>query len=745
MALEHSVGRAVTKVDAREKVLGRAGFAGDLSMPDMLHLSVLRSERPHAEILGLDLEAARQAPGVAGVWSAQDLPGVKLVGPRNKDEPVLCGDVVRRYGDPIAIVAAETQRQAQAAAKLIKVSYKDLPAVFSPEEALAPGAPELHQGGNQLFEKKVIKGDAQAALASCAHVIENTFRTQMIEHAYLEPEAGVAYMDGDVLTVKLPTKHVHFDQNELSGVLDMPAESIRVICATIGGYFGDKQCLSPGYYAAIVTRLTGRPARMVYSREESFQASTKRHPFAIKMTTGADKEGRLQAIKVDITADTGAYASYGPSIMARSVVHATGPYSVANVWVRGRIVATNNPVGGSMRGFGVPQVAVAYETQMDLLARAVGVSPAEIRRRNFLKEGDANASGQKLAASVGLSQCLDKVEKAKEGLPAHPKEQDPRYLVGWGLGATHYGIGLTGLPNPGVARLSIDNQGRLKLAVGTGDGGQGAFTTMAQIAAETLGVDVTDIELVFADTKLTPNSGTSTASRITYVVGRAVHEACLKLVDRLGALAVEDWNTPEVEFAYGSLTAPGRGMTLAEAARSLLSQPLEVEASFDPPTKPLDPETGQGAPYATYSFAVHAAQVAVDRATGQVQVLRVLAAHDVGRIIHPINVVGQVHGGVVMGLGYGLLEEVALKQGRIVNPGFRGYLIPSSLDIPEISAFLVECEEPTGPFGAKGIGEPALLPTAPAIHNAVAQATGGHLFANPVTPERVWRVLVQSD
>ena len=736
-----TIGQSIVKVDGRGKVTGRTVYAGDELFPDLVHVKVVRSDRPHAEILEIDVASAKEVPGVVGVWTARDLPGTNATGTRIKDESVLCLEKVRRIGDPIVLIAAKSLRAANRAKGLVRIGYRDLPAVFDPEEALQPDAPLIHESGNLLFEKKMIKGDVEAALSRCAHVISNTYRTQRIEHSYLEPEAGTAYMDGEKLTVKLPTKHAHFEQDELARILGMDREDIRVICAPIGGYFGDKQGLSPGYYAAIVTRLTGSPAQMVYERQESFEVSTKRHPYIIQMTTGVDKEGHLEAVKVDILVDTGAYASYGPSIMARGIVHAVGPYRVGNVYVRGRLVYTNNPVCGSMRGFGVPQVAIAYETQMDLLAKALGKDPFEIRRINCLQEGEENASGQKLGSSVGLKDCLREVEEIQRSLPSHPQESDPQYVTGWGLAITHYGIGLTGLPNPGVARMSVAPGEKVQLCVGVGDGGQGAFTTLLQIASESLGLSPDDFNLLSADTLTTPNSGTSTASRITYVVGRAVTEASKLLALRVGERVAHTWGLRDVGFEGGCFHSGERRISFREAVDTSLGERLEVEGIFDPPTTPMDKETGLGAPYATYAFAAHAAQVSVDRQTGQVSVLRIIASHDVGQVIHPVHVYGQIHGGAMMGLGYGLLEDVIVKEGRILNPGFRAYLIPSSMEVPEFYVSAIECPEPTGPYGAKGVGEPSLLPTAPAIHNAVASAIGEHLFKNPISMEEVWRIL----
>jgi CO/xanthine dehydrogenase Mo-binding subunit len=745
MPARSSLGVNPAKIDALEKVTGRAMYAADRRVDGMLHVRVVRSEVPHARIRSIGLDEAKTVPGVVGVWTAEDLPGVKKTGPRMKDEPILCSQKVLRVGDPLVLIAGETERAAGSAAKAVRVEYEACPPVLEPLQSLAPDASRIHPDEpNLVFERRLIRGDVDKALSESTHVIENTYQTQMIEHAYLEPEAGLARWEDDLLVAELPTKHAHFEQNELAAVLDLPPERVRIICTTIGGYFGDKQCLSPGYYSAIVTRLTGRPARMVYTREESFFASTKRHPYSIRMITGADADGRLTAVKVEIIGDTGAYASYGPSVMTRSVVHATGPYEVPNVYVRGRLARTNNPTAGAMRGFGVPQLVFAHETQMDLLARAAGKSPEEIRRLNFLQPEGFNSSGQQLSTSVGITACLEEVLKQREHLSPHPLESNPQVLTAWGMAAMHYGIGLTGLPNPGVADMCASPGKKIRLCVGTGDGGQGATTTLVQIAAEALGIDPSAVHPVTADTLHTPNSGTATASRITYVVGRAVVEACRELISVVGAKLSELWGV-EPRFRNGCFVHGDRHLGFQEAVDASLDRRVEVRGVFDPPTTKLDPETGQGSPYASYAYAVHTAQVAVDRETGAVRVLRLIAAHDVGRTIHPINAEAQVHGGVVMGLGYGLMEEVVLREGRILNPGFRAYLVPSILEVPEIKTVFVEFPEPTGPFGAKGLGEPALLPTAPAIHNAVCKAIGRPIRRLPMTAEAVWSVMKGKD
>lgn len=742
-------GRPMLRVDAPEKLRGEAVYAGDLSFPGMLHLRVLRSDRPHARIVAVDTKDAETLSGVVAVLTHRDIPGTNRTGPRNKDQPVLCDDKVRYPGDPVALVAAETPEAAEEAIPRIQVDYEDLPGVFSPEEALASDAPKIHDSGNVLLERVLTRGDADRALKEADLVITNTYRTQMVEHAYLEPEAGVAKFENGKVTVWMPSKHAHFDHREMAGVLGLPPEKVRVILTTIGGSFGDKQCLAPGYYAALASFKTGRPCKMVYGREESFVASTKRHPFTIHYTTGATKEGKITAAKVEIVADTGAYSSYGPSILVRGLVHAAGPYEIANVYVRAKAVYTNNPVAGAMRGFGVPQVVVAHESQVDLLAEALKMDPFEIRLKNGMKAGSSTASGQCLAKSVGFPDTVLKVreEMTRRGVPVSFGSK--RY--GWGIASMFYGIGLTGLPNPGFARIEAGDSGDFTLYLGCGDMGQGSATTMTQIAAEVLKSPFERIRLVIGDTEICPDSGTSTASRVTYVVGRSVQLASEHLRDLLRKTAASILGGAEEEivlekgFLYPSET-PNRGVAVEDVVRKLRNEGRAPvgEGTFNPETTALDLKTGQGNPYGTYAFATQGALVSVDMETGEVEVLDIVACHDVGKAVNPMNVVAQIEGGVSMGVGYGLMEEVLVNRGRIRNPRFSEYFIPTVLDMPEVTSLMVEDEEPTGPFGAKGVGEPALLPTAPAILNAIAAAAGVRVREIPVTSEKLWRLLKET-
>ncbi|MGA2990807.1 MAG: xanthine dehydrogenase family protein molybdopterin-binding subunit [Candidatus Korobacteraceae bacterium] len=733
------LGRPLPRIDSPDKVAGKALFAADIHVPGMLHLKALRSDRPHARILAIHTENAAAYPGVVAIFTSKDIPGVNRSGPGIKDQPVLCEDKVRRVGDAVALVAAETPEASEQAARLIEVEYEDLPGVFSPEDALAPDAAKIHEAGNLLLEKALLKGDPEQALRDAEVVITNTYRTQMAEHAYLEPEAAVASCCDGRVTVWMPSKYPHSDHRQIAGLLGFPVEKVRVILTTVGGGFGDKHCLSPGYYAALASLKTGRPAKMVYEREESFAVSTKRHPFVIHYTTGATREGRITAVKIEITADTGAYASYGPVTLVRAMVHTAGPYDIANVSVKARAVYTNNPVAGAMRGFGVPQVVVAHESQVDILARMLNIDPFEIRLKNGLKPGSSTATGQRLDNSVGYPDTVRQVreEIAKRETPVSSGSK--RY--GWGVASMYYGIGKTAGPNPGTARIEVEESGDVVLYLGCGDMGQGSAATMVQIAAETLKLPVEAIRLTVGDTDRCSDSGPSSASRVTYIVGRAVQLAAEQLQQVLKRTAAELLGTLPGNVAFDDRTfyrpdAPLREVSISEVVKSMKERGVQAagQASFDPKTTALDPKTSQGDPYATYAFATQAALVAVDAETGEVDVLSIVASHDVGKAVNPLNVTGQIEGGVSMGLGYGLSEEVVVQQGGIRNPQFTDYIVPSAMDVPEIVSLIVESEEPTGPFGAKGVGEPALLPTAPAIMNAVAAATGIRVTQIPITP-----------
>ncbi len=739
------IGMKIPKVDALEKVLGEARYGADLSLDDFLYLKVVRSVRPHAQIIGIETGEALSIQGVERIFTAKDIPGKNLIGTITKDQPVLAWDRVRCVGDPLALVAARMMEAAEEAAKKVVVVYRDLPSVTTPEEALTPTAPWIHENGNQLIEFNVIKGDVQKGFKEADFVIEKTYETTWIDHAYLEPDSGMAYLDEEGrVTVVCPTQNVHYDQREVANVLALPLERVRIIQCATGGGFGGRLDITLQCFLALATYHLQRPVRMVYSREEVFDVISKRHPLKIRYKSGAKKDGRLVAVDVEILGDTGAYASYGATVGIRSAVHATGPYQVPNVRVRSRMAYTNNPWSGAMRGFGVPQVAFAHESQMDLFAQALGMDPIEIRLRNALVAGAETATGQTLMASVGIGETLKKVREWRDQhRPIQPDPERPYIKRGVGIGSMWYGIGNTGIANPSTAQLEISPDGEIRLLTGVADIGQGSDTVLLQMASEAMGIPFQEIKLIRADTAFTTDAGATSASRQTYISGNAILNAINHLKQRVIKEASELLRIDEENLFYESGWVKSKTCsTISLSAREIAKRKGKVirgEGSFDPETTRLDPQTGQGSPYATYAFATHLAEVEVDIETGKVRVIRVVASHDVGRAIHPQNVIGQIVGGVAMGVGFALMEEYV--PGETVS--FVNYLIPTSKDIPEVIPILVEENEPSGPFGAKGVGEPALIPCAPAILNAIADAIGERIYRLPANLERVLEAVLK--
>ncbi|MDW7710263.1 MAG: xanthine dehydrogenase family protein molybdopterin-binding subunit [Deferrisomatales bacterium] len=740
-----AVGSRAPRRDTLGKVLGTLRFTADLKVPGLLHLAVVRSTEAHARVAEVRTASALAVPGVVRIFTAADVPGENRYGIiRLTADQALLSDRVRMVGDAVALVAAETPEAAALGASRVAVAYEPLPAITSLEEALAAGAAPIHEKGNLCFEQRVERGDVEAAFSRAAAVVERTYRTTWIEHAYLEPEAAVAHRDGNgVLTVTCSTQNPHYDRDDLCRLLGLPAEQVRVIQAPTGGGFGGKLDLSAQLYVALATWHTGRPSRLVYSREESFLASGKRHPFVMRYRSAADAEGNLLAVEADLLADTGAYASYALAVAMRAAVHAAGPYRVPHARIRSRAVYTNHPFSGAMRGFGTPQAAFGHESQMDLLAEALGMDPVALRLRNALRPGDVTVTGQVLEHSVGIVPCLEKVDAVRDRWRRNCRN-DRDHLRGIGVGAMLYGIGNTGVSNPSTAQVELGSDGRFTLFTGAADIGQGSDQVLLAVCAEALGTEPARLRLVRGDTGRTTNAGSTSASRQTYISGGAVLDATLRLRDRLLARAGVLLEVPRGDLeladrAVRSRSCPSRGLGLERlaAAFAAAGEAAREAGSFDPDTSALDHRTGQGRPYGTYAFAAQVAQVAVDRATAQVQVERLAAAHDVGRAIHPPGVLGQITGGVAMGLGMALMEE--FRPGQDVN--LDTYLVPTALDVPRLTPMFVECREPTGPYGAKGVGEPALIPTAPAVANALSRACGARIHSLPATLERVLEAL----
>ena len=742
-AIGAAVGARLAKIDGETKLRGVEAFGDDVAPDDALWLRALRSPHARARFRLGDLAAWRaRHPGVVAILTAADVPGVNGFGiyPDLKDQPVLADGEVRYRGEAVAAVVATSAEIAAQAVADAAVTWEPLAPLTDMAAALAEGAPQLHatKAGNVLTRGRVRRGDVETALAAAAQRAEIAVETGFVEHAYIEPEAGYARRVGDRIEIVATTQAPYMDLAEVANVLGIARDRVRIVPTACGGGFGGKLDVSLQPLIAIAAWRLDRPVRAVYGRPESMAASTKRHPSRITARAACDVEGRLTAYAFHGDFETGAYASWGPTVAGRVPVHATGPYRVPAVLATSRAVFTNAPPSGAFRGFGVPQAAIAHEALMDALAERVGIDALEFRRRNALEVGDATATGQVLEASAGLLDCLDALAphwaEARAAARAH-NAAGGVVRQGVGIGCMWYGIGNTSMTNPSIMRVGIDAEGALTFYCGAVDIGQGSNTILTQICADALGVAVDRFRLIMGDTDHTADAGKTSASRQTFVSGKAAELAGRDLRQRVLRHA-NVGDEAAIELADGRLVVRAgeaeRVIDLAGLPADANGDVFSGEGRFDPPTTPLD-QDGQGVPYACYGFAAQIAVVAVDSDLGTVEPIRVIAAHDVGRAINPTQVEGQIHGGIAQGLGLALLEEYL--PGRTEN--LHDYLIPTIGDVPEIETILIEDAEPLGPYGAKGIGEPALVPTAPAILGAIHDAVGVRLTRVPATPDRV--------
>jgi CO/xanthine dehydrogenase Mo-binding subunit len=717
------IGASEPRPDALGKVTGAARYPADLVRPDMLPLKVVFAERPHARIRSLDTAAALAHPGVVAVLTASDVP-YNAFGLIDADQPVLCGEVVRFSGDKVALVAAETQEAAEAGAKLVHIEYEDLPVVTDPRAALAPDAPLVHdeRGSNLLLHIPIRKGDVALGFAEADVILEGDFETSWQEHAFLQPEAGVAWIDEDErVIVETAGQWLHEDRRQLAAMLQLPEERVIVRYAAIGGAFGGREDLSIQHLLALAAWKLRRPVALVWSREESIIGHHKRHPISVRCRWGARKDGIITAVEAEVIADGGAYASTSVEVTKVATLFASGCYEVANISVDGYAVYTNNIPAGAFRGFGAPQAQFASESMVTRLAHALKMDPAELRRRTIYREGSLEPSQQPLPVGVSALPVLDRcIEEAKErlnyGQPgarmANPATPHLRRGIGIACGVKNVGYSF-GYPDQATAKVELYGKAELERAVvriGAAEVGQGTHLALRQIAAETLGLPLAKVEMVTDDSAETPNAGSASASRMTLMGGQAVHRASLA--------AREQWSGSE-EYAASAMV------------------------QFRPaPTTPLDAETGAGRPNYCYGYAAQAVEVEVNTLTGQVQVLSVISVHDVGRAINRQQVEGQIEGCLAQALGYALLENLQTRDGRILTPYFSTYLLPTVLDMPtEITPVILELADPEGPYGARGVAEMALVPFAPAVAMAIHDATGAWLSQQPMTPERVLAAL----
>jgi len=738
-----AVGARIAKLDGIAKLTGAESYGADAIPSDALWLRVIRSPHAAATFTLGDLNgfvAAR--PGLERVLTAADVPfnGYGIY-PHIKDQPALAKNGAVRYRGEAVVALIGTRAAVEA------VNPDDVPLRYEPaltvtglDQAMADGARQVHpeRDDNLLISGVVAKGNAAKALEQSHVTSEGVFETTFVEHAYIEPEAGWARRIGDRVEVHVSTQTPYMDRDEVANILQIRQDQVRIRPTACGGGFGGKLDQGVQPLVALAAWLTGRPVPCVWTRPESMAASTKRHPSRIAARFGCDGLGRLQGVEVDADFNTGAYASWGPTVAGRVPVHATGPYRVPHVRNRGRAWFTNEPPSGAFRGFGVPQAAIAHETMMDDLALGIGMDRLEFRLVNAIAKGDRTATGQLLEASAGLSSCLEALTRPWKDALAEAQRHNasgPVTRRGVGIGCMWYGCGNTSMSNPSTMRIGLKADGQVTFYNGAADIGQGSTTILAQIAADALGVAVETITSVVGDTDLTADAGKSSASRQTFVSGKAAELAGRDLRQQILRLAnAGDDARIEVgerglRIVDGSAThEPDLGGLAADANGDVLIG----EGTFDPPATALD-ERGQGSPYATYGFAAQMAVVDVDTELGTVKVRRMVAAHDVGRAINPIQVEGQIHGGIAQGLGLALMEEYVPG----VTENLHDYLIPTFGDVPEIEIIVIEDAEPHGPYGAKGLGEPALVPTAPAILGAIRHATGARITRVPALPHRV--------
>jgi aldehyde oxidoreductase len=743
-AAGEAVGARVVKIDGIAKITGAERYGADSYPENCLVLRAVRSPHHHARFRFGDSSALRaKYPGLVRILTADDITGQNLFGiyPQGKDQPVFADLYVRFRGEAVCALVGDEPTIAAVRDDEVPILWETLPPLRGVADALDPKAARLHSASpeNILTEGRLVSGDIDTALGEAAFVAEDSFVTTFVEHAYIEPEAGYAQRVGDRIEIFATTQTPYMDRDEIALVMGLRPDQVRIIPSAVGGGFGGKLDLSLQPLLATAAWLLHRPVRCVYTRPESMASTTKRHPARMTASVGAACDGTLLGVRFHGDFNTGAYASWGPTVANRVPVHAMGPYVMTAAKCTSRAVYTNDTPAGAFRGFGVPQAAIALETLLDDVAERLGIDPLELRYRNALDKGSTTCTGQTLAASVGLKPCLGALRspyrRMKEEAAAF--NAGSRHLRrGVGVGCGWYGIGNTSLSNPSVMRVGLGGDGRITLYNGALDIGQGSNTIMMQIVADALGVPLASIGLVSGDTDLTADAGKTSASRQTFVSGTAAR------------LAAEDLRAQILRLANAgdeaSFTVSDGRLVVGEgaAARTIDLQELPGigaqgdvlvgEGRFDPPTTPLDAD-GQGIPYATYSFSAQIALVEVDIELGTTKVLRIAAAADVGRAINPTQVEGQIHGGVAQGLGLALMEEFI--PGRTEN--LHDYLIPTIGDVPPIDTFIIEDPEPLGPYGAKGIGEPALIPTAPAILNAIRHATGARITQVPATPDRV--------
>lgn len=743
------VGNSPIRLDAKSKVTGKAVYIEDIQLRGMLYGKVLRSKYPHARILSIDTSRAEKLSGVRGVVIGPEL--AFLHGEALMDKPLLARDRVRYVGEGVAAVAAVDEETAEEALELIKVDYEELPAVFDPVEAAKPQAPLIHEGlgsyrrapginpvkGTNICNHfQLRKGDMGKGFAESDHIFEDTFTTGMVQHASIEPHGAICLIDDDNrVTLWANNDSPYRGRKEIAGALNIPTSNVRVICAPyIGGNFGGKGGLQAEACAiALAWKIRNRPIRVMYTREEEFCSAIVRHPSVIHLKTGVKKDGAILARQVKMYWATGAYAEKGPTVSRFGGVSGAGPYTIPNVSIDGYCVYTNRQVAGAMRGYGGPQAAWAYESHMDIIARKLGIDPLEFRLSHVYTGGDVHTTGQEIY-SEGLKECLEKVAESMEW-DTKPLGKDR----GRGIACMERAIKT---PFGSAAFVKVNEDGTVEVLSSTTEVGQGSETVLCQIVAEELGVPLEWVRKATADTAYTPFDASTTSSRSTFHMGNAVKTAAADAREQIIKLAAEslEANTEDLEIKQGNVYVrgmPKRALPIANVLGKHYGSSATVlgKGFYFPQMKVT------GKYFSTFMIfwllGAHGVEVEVDRHTGEVKILKVYAAHDIGKAIHPSNCVGQIEGGIGFGMGFALFEGLMFKGGHVLNPSLLNYKVPTALEMPEIESMLVECVHQEGPYGAKGVGETSNVPLPPAIANAIYDAVGIRIKDLPITPDKV--------
>jgi len=754
--MEYSiVGKKITRVDGIEKATGRAIYAGDIKFPNMLYGKVLRSKLPHARILNIDTTRASKLPGVKAVITGKDLPE-RRYGFVLKDQAVLAKDKVRFIGEPIAAVAAISSDIAEEALELIDVEYEELKAIFDPIEAMNSESPIIHEElnsymamwpairyGNVCSHTKINRGDVEKGFSESDHIFEDRFLTQMVHQNYIEPHVAIANSDlSGRITIWTSNQSPFGVRSELMEALGIPLNKIRIMMAHVGGGFGGKFGITVEPIALILSQKTDRPVKIAMTREEELTVTHPRHPSIIELKTGVKNDGTIIARDAKIIYDTGAYAGMGPVVNMIGAKYVSGPYKIPNIRANAYSVYTNKSNSGFCRGAGNPQVTFAYESQMDIIAEKLNIDPLELRLKNAVEDGDLSSTGQVLK-NVGLKEAL---KKAAEKINWKSGIKDKNR--GKAIASLQYETGGMG----SSACVKLNENGSISIMVGAIDIGQGTCTILSQIAAEELGLSIEDVNIAYGDTDTLPYDMGTGADRVTFNTGNAVKKACEDLKNQLFYIAANslEANIEDLEIREKGIRVKGSPeraiplMDLAMMTHYFKGGPLIGKCSYLVEEPPFDEKAVEGGMFPSTpapTFAAQAAEVEVDKTTGRVKVLRFVAAHDVGFAINPMGVEGQIEGGVAMGIGYALSEEILWDKGKVANKFLSDYKVPTALDIPNIDAIIVEDKSELGPYGAKGVGEPGASPTAPAIANAIYNATGIRVKELPITPERLFSYL----